>query len=281
VTNLLRAELFRLLRRRMTWILAALTAGLSLLIYITLWIAVEGSSAADADAEMIDDLNRTLLVESIPAFADDIVWQLVAIMGVILMASSVGSEFSWRTVLTLTTWTGDRIRLLLAKLSVALGLTVLGVILGFIVCLGASVAIGAIRGTLDGQLSGALVGDVALSGVLTWIALLPYVLLAGALTMLGRSTALGLSVALAVLFLEGLATTLIDLLGDSWAWLKNFTINWNVNGVLAENGYVPGMSSAPDPDLPPTWQAMLVLLAFSLGFVAATLAIFQRRDITE
>jgi hypothetical protein len=184
-------------------------------------------------------------------------------------------------VLTLVTWTGDRIRLLLAKLSVVLGLTVLGVVLGFVACFGASVVIGGIRGRLDGQLSAALIGDVALAGGLTWVALVPYVLLAAALTMLGRSTALGISVALAVLFLEGLVTTLIDLLGDSWAWIKNLTLNWNVNGVLAENGYVAGMSSAPDPDLPPSWQAALVLVLFSIAFAGATIVIFLRRDITE
>lgn len=281
MSAMVRAELFRLLRRRMTWILAALTAGLTLIIYITLWLAVAGSNAADADDEMVADLEATLRVTSVPAFGDDIVWQLAAIMGVILVSASIGSEYTWRTILTLTTWTGDRVRLLLAKLWVVLGLTALDVVLGFLCSFGVSVLIGVVRGRLGGEPSLALAGDIALAATLTFVALLPYLLLAAALTMVGRSTALGISVALAVLFLEGLGLTLIDTFGESWSWLKNFSINWNVNAVLAANGYVPGFSSAPDPTLPSAWQGAIVLLLFSCGYLVATLLIFHRRDLTE
>ena len=99
------------------------------------------------------------------------------------------------------------------------------------------------RGTLSsGDLSAGLAGDIGLASVRVWIATLVYICLAATLTMLGRNTALGISVGLAVLFLEGLAVPVVDLLGDSFAWTKDILMNWNVQGILAANGYVPGVN---------------------------------------
>jgi ABC-type transport system involved in multi-copper enzyme maturation permease subunit len=279
---MLRSELFKLLHRRMTLILALLTVGLTLLVYVSLTVAATGSDAADADQETVDDLERLVAVESVPAFGDDVVWQLVSVMGVILISSSIGNEFSWRTVVTLAAWTGSRVPLMLAKIVVNTLLVAAGVVVGFLTCLAASVALGALRGTFaSADLSGALLGDIGIAAAGTFAAALVYIMLAAAITMLGRNAALGISVGLALLFLEGLGIVVIDALGDSFAWAKDLTMNWNVQGLLAANGYVEGISSAPDPELPSAWQSLAVLLLYITGYIVTTLWLFARRDITE
>ena len=281
MTGMIRSELFRIVRRRMLPIMAVLIVSLTILIYGLITGLVEGGGATGTDAQVVTDFERALRVDSVPPFGDDIVWQLVGIMGVILVSTSIGNEFTWRTVLTLTTWTGARARLVLAKLVVVLWLLVGGVALGFVTCLLASTVIEAARGELRGQLSARLLADVALAALLTWIAIVPYVLLAGALTLLARSTALGIALGIAVMFLEELAVTLIDQLGDSLDWVKNLTMNWNVNAVLAPNGSLPGVSPDVETGLPSPWRGALLLLLFSLGYVATMLSVFQRRDVDE
>jgi ABC-type transport system involved in multi-copper enzyme maturation permease subunit len=280
--NLLRAEWFRLARRRMTLLLAGLLVGLCVFVYVALALAITGSDATDTDEQTIEDLKGLVDVKSVPAFSDDVVWQLVSVMGIILISSTIGSEFSWRTVITNVAWTGDRTRFLLSKFAVVSLLSVAGVVLGFIACFLASLSIDALRGTLaSGDISAGLFGDIALAGARVWLGTLVYISLAATLTMLGRNTALGIAVGLAVLFLEGLAVPILDLLGDSFAWTKDILMNWNVQGILAANGFVPGVTSAPDPDLPGPWQAAAVLTLYILAYAAATILIFRRRDITE
>jgi ABC-type transport system involved in multi-copper enzyme maturation permease subunit len=280
--TLISAEWYRLIRRRMTWILGVLLVGLTIFVYGALALAITGSDAADVDAETLADLERIVEVGSVPAFGDDVVWQLVAVMGVILISATIGSEFSWRTVITNVAWTGDRSRFILSKFVVVTLLTVVGVIVGFITCVIASLGVEVVRGTLgSGDVSAGLFGDIALASVRVFISALVYIFLAASLTMLGRNTALGISVGLAILFLEGLAVPILDLLGDSFAWTKDILMNWNVQGLLAANGYIPGVASAPDPDLPGAWQATVVLLIYAAAYAAATILIFRRRDITE
>jgi ABC-type transport system involved in multi-copper enzyme maturation permease subunit len=282
LTGLLRSELYRLLRRRMTLILAVLVPALTLLLYLAFALALASGDTANIDAQTVSNLETMISVESIPAFADDLIWQLVAVMGIILMASAIGSEFTWRTVLTITTWTGDRVRPLLARFLVVASLSFAGVVLGFLTAFASSVVITAARGTLAGeQLTGELLADTGVAIVTTWYALLPYVMLAGLLAMLGRGAALGLGVGLAVLFLEGLGIVVIDQFGDSLAWLKHLTMNWNVQAVMGLNGYVPGVSTPPPPEVPPAWRGALMLAVFVAGYATAATLLFVRRDITE
>jgi ABC-2 type transport system permease protein len=231
---------------------------------------------------MISDLETLVAIESIPAFADDIVWQLVSVMGVILMASVVGNEFSWRTVLTVTTWTGDRIRPLIAKFIVVALLAAIGVVLGFITAMVSSITMGILRGTAESsQFTGGLIADIGIAMLTTWYAAFPYIMLAGALAMLGRGAALGIGLGLAVLFLEGLGILVIDSFGDSGAWTKHLTMNWNVQAVLDVNGYLPGISSPPPPNLPSAWRAAAMLALFIVSYALVTVGAFRRRDITE
>jgi ABC-type transport system involved in multi-copper enzyme maturation permease subunit len=282
LSGLLRSELYRLLRRRMTLILAGLLPGVVLLLYLAFALALSSGDAANMDAQTVSDLETMVAVESILAFADDLVWQLVAVMGVILMASAIGSEFAWRTVLTITTWTGDRVRPLIARFIVVAALSFVGVLIGFISAIAGSVIVNAMRGTFGGdQFSAGLLADTGVAILTTWYAALPYILLAGALAMLGRGTGVGIGVGLAVLFLEGFSITIIDQFGDTLAWVKHLTMNWNVQAVMGVNGYIPGVSSPPPPEVPAAWRGALMLVLFILGYASSTILLFVRRDINE
>jgi ABC-2 type transport system permease protein len=281
MTGLLRAEGFKLIRRRMTWIMAILTGGLCLMIYLLIWVALASSDAAQMDAQAVADLERTIALDNVPAFGGNVVWQLAGIMAIILIASSIGQEYSWRTILTLATWTGDRTKIIAAKLIVATLLTLGYVVIGFLASTLGSLIVEGIRGDLGGETSNGLFVDIVLAAVRVAYALLPYVFLAGTLTLIGRSVALGIAVGVAMLFLEGLVPTVMNLLGDTFSWLKHVTMNWNVQGILAANGYVEGTGSPPDPELPSAWQAAAVLLLYIAAYVATMLLVINRRDITE
>lgn len=279
----LRAEFFKLRRRRMTWVLAALTVAFITLVYVALLLVVIQSEVQGGiPPDQMAEIERLLTMRNVVPFGYNLVFQLIAMFGIILAASAVGTEFGWRTIITVTAWSGDRFRLVAAKLLVLTAFVGIGVLLGFLTSLGASIVTSAIRGTLNlGEVDTSFVADAILGGLRTWFVALVYTLLAAALAMSGRNTTLGIAVGLALLFLESLFAPLLTILGDQFEAFQKFLISVNVSAVLAANGSVQGLSQPPGPDLPSPWQGAAVLAGYGFSFAALTFAVFVRRDITE
>jgi ABC-type transport system involved in multi-copper enzyme maturation permease subunit len=279
VRRLTTAEFFKLTHRRMTWILAAIVIVLTGVVYTVILIRVQNGGNADRP-DQLANFTQFMSVTNVVPFGYSVTQQLVTILGIVLAGAAVGSEFGWRTVLLMTAWTGARVRLVAAKLLVLALLVAAGVLVGFFASLAGSVITGLVRGSLQGSAwSGSLLPHAIAGGARTWLAVLPYVLLAGALAMLGRSTTLGVAVGLAVLFLEHVVGPLVGLLGHPFDNLQNVFLYRNAGGLMQANGILPGSDSTAG--VPSPVHGAVVLLIYAALFVGITFLAFLHRDLTE
>jgi len=279
VRRLTTAELFKLTHRRMTWILATTLLVLTGVVYTVILIRVQNGGNPDRPDELARFTQFLSLTNVVP-FGYSVTQQLVTILGIVLAGAAVGSEFGWRTVLLITAWTGARVRLVAAKLLVLALLVAAGVLLGFVASLTGSILAGLVRGSLQGSAwSSSLLPHALAGGGRTWLAVLPYVFLAGALAMLGRSTTLGVAVGLAVLFLERVVGPLVGLLGHPFDNLQNVFLYRNAGGLMQANGLLPGADSSAG--MPSPVHGAVVLLLYVALFAGITFLAFMHRDLTE
>ena len=113
-------------------------------------------------------------------------------------------------------------------------------------------------------------------------ALAPYVALGAFLAVLTQSTAQGIALSLGYYVLEMI---LAPLLGSIAGWLERLLevalLGQNV-GEWLTSGYVTEaqQSLGVAADQPDTLRAFFVALAYTAALVAATVWLFQRRDVT-
>lgn len=277
---LLRAELFRLSRRAMPRVLLLIAAGVILLLYLLLWTVVRTqSTGGGTSASDIADLKESLRIGAVRDTGLSLVYQIGTIMAVILAASTIGTEYGWGTIRTLVPRAPGRAPLIWAKLASLALFVALVTLIGAVVAILASVFATATLG-LSGALGDGWWGRTLLSVLRTAYVMLPYATLAFALSVWTRSTAAGIGVGLAVLFLEGILTSLIGSAGGPFEHLKDVLLSGNVQSLL--NANAAGVSvRATTSDTVNPWQATAVLAAYTAAFVALALWRFRTRDITS
>jgi ABC-type transport system involved in multi-copper enzyme maturation permease subunit len=116
--------------------------------------------------------------------------------------------------------------------------------------------------------------------------ILPYALLAFAITVIGRSTALGAAGIILFMIIEATIIPVFGALSDPWPSLRGLTIGYNVSALLAANRIDGGeyASIAPrealDPaEGPDAWVAFVVLCLWCASLVGITYYAFTRRDL--
>ena len=131
--TLLSVELTKVLRRPMTWVLAAILVGFLALIYGSLTAALLAPAVEGFDPS---DLRAQVLLPNGFGFGLSIPAGVGTVRVVILAASVYGSEFSWGTVRTMLLARAGRTRLVVGKLVLvelaALVVTLLGALIGII-----------------------------------------------------------------------------------------------------------------------------------------------------
>jgi hypothetical protein len=137
-----------------------------------------------------------------------------------------------------------------------------------------------------GFLTWSFAQDQAVAFVRTLYVLLPYVTMAFAAAVVGRSTLAGVGVGLGVGLIEPFVSSLMVLGGNPWNDIPNFLLNANVQAVLLENGVPEVARIGPNDEelatrgLHSAEDAALILLAYTVAFVAVSLVTYRRRDIT-
>jgi hypothetical protein len=128
--------------------------------------------------------------------------------------------------------------------------------------------------------------DIIVAMLRAGMGILPYALLAFALTTVGRSTALGATGIILFVIIESTIIGIFDALGGIWEDLLVFSIGQNATSLIAANKIDDGdyaslaFRSVPDAaELPDPWVAFAVLCAWSILLVAFTFWIFGRRDL--
>ena len=203
----------------------------------------------------------------------------------ILTASVVGTEYSWGTVRQALLRGQTRSEYLTLKL---IGLAILASA-GLLAALAIGVLFSLIATALaDETAQGSTSFGAALLMVLrAAYTILPYGLLAFALTTVGRSTSLGVAGTLIFVVLESILIAIFGGIGSGWSeTARAFMPGHNVAAILGANRIEGGefFSLAPREgllpvELPDAGAAAMVLALYSAVFLAIAYWVFQRRDL--
>ena len=279
MTALLRSELFRLSRRLMPRILLVILAALIIVIYLILWVIVR-NPPPETSARELDDLRSSIELDGVRETGLDLVRQVGSVLGVILGASIISTEFTSGTIRTILPRATGRSPFLTAKLLTLLLFVVLVVVLGFLVALLASGLVTALE-DLDSDVGAGFAGSSLAAMGRTAFVMLPYVAFSFMVALWTRSTAVGIGIGLSILFLEGLAGSLMTAIGGPLARVPEALLSENVRAITEANDR--GDDSAflpPDNGLPGIWRAAGVLTLYTAAFIALAYWRFRSRDIT-
>lgn len=288
MTRLIDSEFFKMRKRLMTWVCAAVLVGLIVLLYWVLWDASDEATKRLGNSRFLQqDLRRVLFLQYSVPFSLQVVGFFGAVLAVVFAAGSAGGEYGWGTVRLIATSAPGRIKLMTAKMFVVTVMTCLGAAL--------AVAVGLAMSGLITWTSGGANWDFVTNDFLwnqfeaylrTVYVLLPYVFMAFCISVLGRSTLAGVGAGLGVATVGRLIAELMQQGGEPWRSLPDYFIHRNADILMAQN-VVP----RPLPQFGPSLRnlerneaftpetAALILGIYIFVFVAATLIVFSRRDI--
>lgn len=277
-TGTLASEWLKVRHRRLTWILLALVPVVIGGLYALLFAGVASADQSPEDAAAWD---ARLSVENLLTFGDAMVYRLVALFCIILAGSMTANEFGWRTILTVTVWTGDRRSFIAGKLAVTSAVALAFVLVAWLTVATAVLIGSAARGTLTaGAFTLALVPELLRAIAITWAAAMVYAVIAAALAIWTRSAAGAIAIPLGILLLEPLGAAGLTALGSLGDFAANLTLSHNIDGLLTANGPVAG-SGEDLSSYPSAWRGALFLVLFVGLTTLLAVRTLIRRDIRE
>jgi ABC-type transport system involved in multi-copper enzyme maturation permease subunit len=206
----------------------------------------------------------------------------------VLVASGVATEYSWGTVRQALIRGQTRSQYLTMKL---VGLALMSTVL-LLAALGVGVLFSILATAIAGEPvtfdapGGPSFIETVLIILRAGYGILPYALLAFALTVVSRSTAMGVAGTLVFIIGEAILGEVLRNLGGPAPDIRAALIGPNVSALLAANTFSPveynSMAFRELPvasDLPPATTATVVIAAYCAFFLAAAYAVFQRRDL--
>jgi ABC-2 type transport system permease protein len=282
----LRAETFKVVRRRMTYILLGVLVALVVLFYIILWLRIKFGPEPG-----VQGLAEWVALRSAMSFANVVPYGLalerffVTLVAVIFAGTMVGNEFDWRTVGVVTSRGVRRSHFLVAKVVTALVFTAVAVVLGFVAAVACSAWFTHLYGLPWGSFSAARFGDIGISMVRTAYVVCPFVFVAVLFATVWRSAGQAVGAGLGLYFIEGIFTGLLSNVSGFLGRIPEALLNVNGDAVLRANGIVEREGSGGPffipPDGPEPWRGALVLLAWMALFLGLAFWRFSRRDIQE
>lgn len=279
MTRLIRAEIFKLRKRSMTYILLLILIGaIVLILSITQNTALSNNNVITSTSLVPADIH---FLENAITAALSVLGTIGMVLAVILIATSTGSEYSWNTIRPYLLCSESRLKMFTAKLIAAGIFIIAGMIIGVLTAVLLGVLITAIRGfSWDiSFVTMSFAGHQLLTFVRTLYVILPYVMLALLFTVLGRSTAAGIGFGMGVFFLESLFTGLMQTTHGWLATIPNYLLSTNVQviNLLAQSSATIKMEINTQP--PSTLHAFIVLAIYIIAFSAISFILFQKRDV--
>ena len=274
--KLIGVELFKIRKRRMTWILLA--------VLIVFFCIVSMSQYAYFEAEKVSFQFPHLFAM---IFSTGL--GIGTILLIILVGSTVGNEYRWGTVGQMLTRRGARFYYLGAKLLaltiVALIGLVFSLIVGFIL---ASIISFLLFGSISWDfISASFVWELVLMFGRTAFTLLPYMLLAAVFAIIGRSALVGVAGGLVYYFVEAIASGGLSQVSGWTGSIPDYLMSHNVYAIISLNqlnGEAPGVGPMGvvgiPTQLPSTLQAAVTLLIYCLVFLAISFYLFRKQDLT-
>jgi ABC-type transport system involved in multi-copper enzyme maturation permease subunit len=272
-----RAEWLKLRKRPAVWIMI-LVLGLVVLLfgYLALYLF-----ATQAPAEATTGLDRVLVLtvlspENLPGQVLSIAAGFGGALGLILGALSMGNEFTWRTVKTITTQLPRRSTLLAGH---ATGLVTVCTVMALTAFAGG--ALGSYVVTLLEPIDAIIpaLDDLATAFGVTVLIIAMWCMIGMSLAMLFRGTGWAIGVGLLYTFALEQLLTLLPLEGRASELLNEALIGNNTNALVAWlSPETTGAFGGAGIDIDPL-QAIAVLLAYLVVAVVIATVVFARRDI--
>jgi ABC-2 type transport system permease protein len=285
VIRLIGAELFKLRKRTMTRVLLYVLIGIIILLYFLL-LAISNVTIPHAGPAMGNIQNLLGLPLAVP-FAMYLLSSFGSVLAIILVASSMGNEYNWRTIRTAVVSSESRFKLLIAKL-ISAGILILigmviGLVAGFIMSL-ITTAIGGYKFDFSFA-TGSYLWNQFLQFWRTFFILIPFSLMGFMFAIVGRSAMPGIAFGIGILFLESIITTFMYLAGDWIAKIPNYLLAANVQAITAlaglPQGFGAGMSGGGiSTQSPTTEHAFITLAVYSAVFLFVAFYLFRKRDVT-
>jgi ABC-2 type transport system permease protein len=290
MARLINSEIFKLRKRFMTWLLAGVMVGLLIFIYLVLFAITQKSfdaGGAQAQAAMAAMKEALGLRFAIP-FALSSLSMLGSILAVILTASSVGSEYGWRTIRPLLASSVSRTSLLWAKLISIVIFVLIGMIIAVLVGFLMSLITNSIGGNpIDFSFfTGPYAWDQFVQFGWTFFVIMPFVLMSLMFSILGRSVLPGIAFGVGFLFLEPvLIVPLLTLAGGWVAKIPNYLFSANTTvisnmGSFSESFKMLGRGLSDSTTAPTPAHAFIVLGIYSVAFLVLGFYFFRKRDVT-
>jgi len=287
MARLIRAEIYKLRKRSMTYVLLLILIGLfALIISITqattptVTTVTNGiTTTAPALAANVQFLQG--VVTSSIAMLGGIVGVVLA---VVLVANGMGSEYGWNTIRPYLLCSESRSKMFASKLIADAIFVVAGMIIGVITVILLGVLFTAIRGYSWnlGASTLSFTGSQLLDFTRTFYVILPYALLAFLFTVLGRSTAAGIGFGIGASVLETIITGLLSSAHGWLAKIPDYLLSINVSKITSLSGASGGVTVYGGPNTPmvTSLHSFVVIAVYCVVFTAITYTIFQRRDVT-
>jgi ABC-2 type transport system permease protein len=276
--EMVRAELFKLRKRRMTWVLLIVLVAFFCLMFFATYGVI--SSPPARMSEEVVNLVRTSL-----QFPDafDRIFAHAATIGtlllIILVASSIGNEYGWGTVRQVLTRRGIRYHFVIAKLGSFVIMALIGllisIIVGFILALITSNLLGSINWDF---MTASYVGGLFQKFGWTTFSLMPYILMAAFFAFLGRSALVGIGGGLGFYFIEAIAVGIFNQSGGWLAEIPDYLIGPNVDALVPSIQMARGIF-ASSGTLTSTLHASVTLAIYCVVFLVISLYMFKKRDI--
>jgi len=272
--SLLKMELFKLVKRPMTWVLLLLLCGGTGLADLIVLHNLSGA-APDVYTSTLRSLTLPGIIpntlEGLSLFA--------AMMAAILAASSIGNEYGWGTLRPTLATGMPRSRFLTAKFlalsCVAVAFVVVPLLLGALIAVPVALVhhLPVMTGTVDAAWGGALAAMLART-LLTIVVPMTIAFLLG---LVGRSQAVGVGAALGWMIGEQLVTLLLSTVGQSWARMLDNQLPGNLGRALLRYNTFGAVTR--QAGMMSEGRAALSLLIYSAVGLAVALVVFRRRDI--
>jgi ABC-2 type transport system permease protein len=279
------AEFLKLRKRSLTRVLVFILAGIIALVNLLLLAVSKANLPAGGAGRGLANIRDLLGLSSGIPFAFALIASFGVVLAIILAASSMGSEYNWKTIRTALISSESRFKFLTAKL-ISLGIMILiGMFIGVVVAMIMSLVTNAIGGyAFDFSfLTGSYVWQQFLQFWRTFFTIIPFAALAFMMSIVGRSAMPGISTGIGVLFLEGIITTFMRLVTNSWIQkIPDYLPTANVNAITALNqlprGF--GMGAGSTDTTVSLAHAYITLNIYALAFLALAFYLFRKRDVT-
>jgi ABC-type transport system involved in multi-copper enzyme maturation permease subunit len=288
VVNALRAEFYKVVNRRMTYILLGAATSLVLLFYVVLWLRVREGPQHD-DIRSYTNwlvLRDGLSFRNVVPYGFALERFFATLVCVIFTGTMMGNEYDWRTVGVVTSRGVRRWQFLLAKLVIGIGFTFVTVTLCFLVALAASAWFTNLYHLTYGSGAFSRYLDIIASLGRTGFVILPFIVMSLLFATQWRSAGQAVGAALGFYFIEGIFTSLLNNATGFLAHVPDALFNVNGDAIMRGNGLLSTSGDGGGPfgipgGGPPGWRAVIILSAWLVVLGMAAFWRFQQRDIQE